>query len=169
MTTDKVRLRAMEPEDLDFLYDMENSRELWNVGNANVPYSRYVLHDYIANATNDIYRDGQVRMIVENGEGEAVGMADVFDFDPQHRRAEVSVAIAACHRRCGYAQAALQQLARYAQRTLHLHQVYAVVAEDNLPSLGLFDKCGFEGRNRLHDWLFDGTEYHDAIVMSKLF
>ena len=81
MNLTTVRLRAMEPEDLDFLYNIENDRELWNVGNTNVPYSRYVLHDYIANATNDIYSDGQVRMIVENAEGCTVGMADLFDFN----------------------------------------------------------------------------------------
>ena len=40
-----VRLRAMEPEDLDTLYQMENDVEIWNVGTTNVPYSRYVLHD----------------------------------------------------------------------------------------------------------------------------
>ena len=62
----KVRLRAMEPEDLDFLYNIENDRELWNVGNTNVPYSRYVLHDYIANATNDIYSDGMPVIGVPN-------------------------------------------------------------------------------------------------------
>lgn len=66
--TPRVALRAMEPEDLDWLYAVENNREVWNVGNTNVPYSRYVLHDYIANATNDIYNDGQVRLIVENEE-----------------------------------------------------------------------------------------------------
>ena len=27
-----VRLRAMEPEDLDTLYQMENDVEIWNVG-----------------------------------------------------------------------------------------------------------------------------------------
>ena len=93
MNLTKVRLRAMEPEDLDFLYNIENDRELWNVGNTNVPYSRYVLHDYIANATNDIYSDGQVRMIVENAEGCTVGMADLFDFNASHRRAELSIVI----------------------------------------------------------------------------
>ena len=61
-----VRLRAMEPEDLDFLYAMENDKEVWDVGCTNVPYSRYVLHDYIANASNDIYADGQVRMVMED-------------------------------------------------------------------------------------------------------
>ena len=54
MATPQIRLRALEPEDLDFLYTIENDVSLWNVGNANVPYSRYVLHDYIAHASNDI-------------------------------------------------------------------------------------------------------------------
>ena len=60
-----VRLRAMEPEDLDFLYAMENDKEVWDVGCTNVPYSRYVLHDYIANASNDIL----CRRTGENGDG----------------------------------------------------------------------------------------------------
>ena len=65
-----VHLRAIEPEDLDLLYRIENDRSLWNVGTSNVPYSRYTLHDYIANASDDIYADRQVRMMVENEAGE---------------------------------------------------------------------------------------------------
>ena len=52
-----IRLRAIEPEDLDVIYDIENDLELWTVGYTNAPYSRYILHDYIANATSDIYAD----------------------------------------------------------------------------------------------------------------
>ena len=77
-----VRLRALEPEDLDMLYAMENDHEVWNVGENNVPYSRYVLHDYIANATADIYADRQVRMMVENVDGECVGVVDLVNFSP---------------------------------------------------------------------------------------
>lgn len=61
-----VTLRAMEPEDLDALYRIENDRQLWNIGSTNVPYSRYALHNYIADAKNDIYIDGQIRMMIEN-------------------------------------------------------------------------------------------------------
>ena len=111
-----VRLRAMEPEDLDFLYAMENDKEVWDVGCTNVPYSRYVLHDYIANASNDIYADGH-----------------------------------------------------YALRTLHLHQLYAIIATDNMASQQLFSETGFTGRNVLKEWLFDGMTYKDAIVMQKIF
>ena len=147
MNLTKVRLRAMEPEDLDFLYNIENDRELWNVGNTNVPYSRYVLHDYIANATNDIYSDGQVRMIVENAEG-----CTVRGF-----------------RRCGYAEAAVRHMLSYAQRILHLNQVYAVISVDNKPSIALFEKCGFIKSANLQKWLFDGEKYIDAVIMSNFF
>ena len=39
----KVYLRAMEPEDLDFLYEIENNERIWDISATNVPYSHYVL------------------------------------------------------------------------------------------------------------------------------
>ena len=81
----EVRLRAMEPEDLDMLYHIENDRSLWNISATNVPYSRYALHNYIADAKNDIYIDGQLRMMIENREQEIVGVIDLVNFDPKHR------------------------------------------------------------------------------------
>ena len=36
-----VVMRAIEPEDLDFLYSLENDIEMWMVGETNVPYSRF--------------------------------------------------------------------------------------------------------------------------------
>lgn len=164
----KVVLRAMEPEDLEPLYALENNREVWNVSNTNVPYSRYVLHDYIANATNDIYSDGQVRLIIENESHELIGMVDVFDFNAQHRRAEVSIVVRKEYQRKGYAATAIDKILDYSLRILHLHQLYAVVAEDNAASLGLFLKKGFQMHNKLKEWLFDGVKYSDAIVLQKI-
>lgn len=160
-----VRLRAMEPEDLDALYRIENDRDVWDVGENNVPYSRYILHDYIANASADIYADKQVRMVVENEKGQLVGVADVVNFCPSHARAEVSIVICREHRKKGYARAAIRQIMDYALRTLHLHQLYAVVREDNMPSLNLFSSLGFKSKMVLDDWLFDGKDYHNAVLM----
>ena len=165
MTIDRVNLRAMEPEDLDLLYRIENDQQLWDVGATNVPYSRYVLHDYIATATGDIYTDHQVRLIIENGDGETVGLADITDFDAKNCRAEVGIVIAREHRQQGYASQALRAIADYALRILHLHQLYAVVDEDNLSSLQLFRKAGFSEASRLADWLYDGKKYHGAVLM----
>lgn len=163
-----VHLRAMEPEDLDLLYGIENDAELWDLGNTNVPYSRYVLHEFIANSTGDIYTDKQVRLIVENDEHEVVGLLDLVNFDPKHLRAEIGLVIERHQRRLGYAWAALNRLLDYARSTLHLHQLYVVIAVDNEPSLELFRKLGFVESGCLADWLYDGYRFSDAIVMQKV-
>ena len=75
--TRQVRLRAMEPEDLELLYKIENDTDLWPIGATNVPYSRYVLHDYIAQASADIYTDKQVRLIIETDSHHAIGLIEL--------------------------------------------------------------------------------------------
>ena len=76
-----VYLRALEMEDLEFLYKIENDRSLWGVGCTNVPYSRQMLIDYIASASADIYADRQMRLIIEDGQQKTVGMIDLVNFD----------------------------------------------------------------------------------------
>lgn len=161
----QIRLRAIEPEDLDFLYTIENDVALWNVGTTNVPYSRYMLHDYIAHANADIYQDRQVRLIVENREGEVVGITDVVNFDPQHLRAELGIVIMTSRRRQGYAAAAIQEMKRYAVTVLHLHQLYVIVDEHNTAAKSLFENLAFKETARLEHWLSDGHQYHDALLM----
>lgn len=163
----KIRLRAMEPEDLDLLYQIENDREVWNVGNTSVPYSRYVLHDYIANTVNDIYTDGQVRLIIDSEQGQAVGIADIVNFDARHHRAEVSLIVMREHRRKGYATATLSEIHDYALHVLHLHQLFAVIAEGNQASLALFRSVGYAKESLLTDWIFDGTNYLNALLLQK--
>jgi len=167
--TNTVRLRAMEPEDLDLLYRIENDVRLWNVGASNVPYSRYTLHEYIASASGDIYSDKQVRLMVENGEGEVVGIVDIVNFDPANRRGEVGLLIEDAHRQRGYALAAMQALEHYARQVLHLHQLYAVISVENTAPHQLFRKLGYKESARLSEWLFDGDRYVDAVVMQHTF
>jgi diamine N-acetyltransferase len=80
-----ISLRAMEPEDLDLLYKIENDMEMWNISTANVPYSRYTLHDYIAQSAGDIFTDRQVRLIIEKDDTTPVGLVDLVNFDPRNR------------------------------------------------------------------------------------
>lgn len=162
-----VRLRAMEPEDLDTLYQMENDVEIWNVGTTNVPYSRYVLHDYVANVAGDIYTDKQVRLMIEDENGVTVGMVDLVNFSPQHRRAELSIVVKKEKRRCGFATAAVNQIRKYALDILHLHQIYVIVDKSNVASVELFRKMGFREQCELADWLFDGKNYKNSIVMQS--
>ena len=87
---DNIRLRALEPEDLEWLYSIENDEELWQWGSSNVPYSRYSLKTYIAESRHDIYADGQLRLVIETEDEHLVlGCVDLMDFSPRHLRAEI--------------------------------------------------------------------------------
>ena len=163
--SETVRLRAMEPEDLDLLYAIENDRSLWAVGVTSVPYSRYVLHDYIANTHNDIYADGQVRMMVESADDGVVGIADIMNFDPKNRRAEMGLVIMNQYRRKGYAASVVRQMKRYAIEVLHLHQLYVIIADTNVAAVEVFRRADFNEAARLPQWLFDGKNYADALLL----
>ena len=165
MNGKNIRLRAIEPEDLDILYEIENDRRLWDVGATNVPYSRYSLHNYIASQTNDIFADRQLRLMIENEDGQTIGIVDLMNFDPQHQRAEIGIVVMTPWRRKGYAKEAVAQIVKYSTERLHLHQLYAFVATDNEASLRLFRKSGFVSGSVLTDWLFDGCDYHDALLV----
>lgn len=165
MNSRNIRLRAIEPEDLDILYEIENDRRLWDVGATNVPYSRYSLHNYIASQTNDIFADRQLRLMIENEDGQTIGIVDLMNFDPQHQRAEIGIVVMTPWRRKGYAKEAIAQIVKYSTERLHLHQLYAFVATDNEASLRLFSKSGFVSGSVLTDWLFDGCDYHDALLV----
>ena len=158
-----ILLRALELEDLDFLYQIENDDRLWELGVSNVPYSRRVLLDYISNASADIYVDNQVRLIVENSRNEQVGIVDLTDFDPRHRRAELGIVIKKEFQGKGYAKGSVVRLLQYAQNILHLQQIYAIVGVRNQKAAKMLQSVGFEGDNVLKQWLCCQDGYEDAI------
>ncbi len=154
----------MEPEDLDFLYRLENDESVWNVGNTNVPYSRSVLLDYITSSRADIYADRQVRMVMENQLREPVGFVDLVDFDPRHSRAELGIVVEGCFRGQGYARSALSKICNYAREMVGLHQIYAIVDKNNDVCVRLLKGFGFQTDTELRGWLRKGGDYEDAYL-----
>ncbi|OFX63742.1 MAG: GNAT family N-acetyltransferase [Bacteroidetes bacterium GWB2_41_8] len=165
----KVRFRALEPDDIDLLYEWENDSEIWEVSNTYEPFSKYILAKYIKESQRDIYESKQVRMIIETHEGKAVGAIDLFDFDPFHFRAGVGILI---HdekdRKLGYATDALQLLCNYATNHLRLHQLFANISADNLASIKLFETNGFELSGTKKDWRRTMDGWKNELMFQKI-
>jgi len=90
-----INLRAPEPEDLDLLYLWENNTEVWQISGTIVPFSRFVLKQYLENAGKDIFEMKQLRLIIQlNSNKRPIGAIDLFDFDPLHRRDGIGIVIA---------------------------------------------------------------------------
>lgn len=166
---EQVRLRALEPQDVEVLYEMENDPASWDVSNFTVPYSRHVLSEYIAQSQSDIFADRQLRlMIVRRTDGEVVGTIDLTDFSASHRRGEIGIAIREAYRGLGYAHEAITLFVDYAFRFLRLKQLNAHVAVDNAESLALFKHCGFEQCGVLKAWWRVEGEYKDVTILQRL-
>jgi diamine N-acetyltransferase len=153
-----VTLRALEPDDLEFLFQLENDPELWAVSDVlPAPISRHALREYLRHAAASLAEVGQMRLIISNEESRAVGTLDLFDYSALHQRAGVGITVLKSERRRGYALAALAALLPYARQALRLHQVYCTVAATNLASLSLFEKIGFRRVGERQDWLRENT------------
>jgi diamine N-acetyltransferase len=150
-----IKLRALEPSDLDFLYELENDESVWEVSNTTTPYSKFVLKKYLDNAHRDIYEVKQLRLVIcEKKTHRPIGFVDLFDFDPKHKKVGVGIVIfKAEDKGKGYATQSLQQVCAYAFGQLNMHQVYANITEDNTSSLQLFEKLGFTRSGVKKDWI----------------
>lgn len=165
----RIRLRALEPEDLGLLYRWENDSELWKVGNTLAPFSRYILKEYIAHSTQSIYESHQLRLMIETCSGEeAIGIVDLYDFDPHSNRAACGILVDPRYQGQGFGTDSVRLLMEYAYNFLRLRQLYAYVPVSNEPSRKLFLRCGFAEVGVLKDWIRIPNGYTDVCILQSL-
>ena len=157
-----MRLRKLEPYDLPFLYQWENDAQMWGDADTHNPLSQQDLRDYIESTTGDIYKDGQLRLIIER-EGVTMGCMDLFDFDPRNRKAAIGMYIAPEYGHQGVGAQALTLLEQYAFGFLQLRMLYAIIATTNEPCSRLYKYAGYEHSSPLKAWTLES----EAVVWIK--
>lgn len=168
----RIRLRALEPSDVELLYLWENDTDLWHVSDTLSPFSRDVLQKYIESTHGDIHEQKQLRLTIEVKDANAfypVGLIDLFDIDFLHQRAAVGILIyAAENRRKGFAADALEVLTKYCFEVLCLHQLYCHIQEDNAVSIQLFKAAGFEHTGTLKEWRKIYNGWKDLLLLQRI-
>ena len=165
-----IYIRALEPNDLEFVYAIENDQSIWEVSNTHTPYSRFLVKQYLENAHQDIYEAKQLRLaICQDQDFPAMGLIDLFDFDPKNNRAGVGIVIQNNkNRKQNFGSEALGLLIEYAFCNLNLHQLYANIGTENVASIALFTKFGFEMIGVKKDWTFVNGIYKDEAVFQLI-
>jgi len=166
LENDLIRLRALEPSDIDVLYSWENNTENWLISSTVVPFSRNVLEQYILNSHEDIFSAKQLRLIITDKvrNNQIIGAIDLFDFDPIHKRAGIGILIDPYERGKGFGFLALEQLKVYCFSILQLHQLYANILSSNTNSISLFNKCNFEIIGSKKDWVYSPYGWCDELM-----
>lgn len=169
LTTDTLRLRAIEPEDLETIYTVENDTMLWDISNTAVPYSKFALREYFTSQPSDIFQTGQLRLAIEKiREGKTIGFIDLTDFSPLSLRAEVGLILLRAYRQLGYGTQVLSLIENYASQHLRLRFLYAHISEENNPlAQKLFIKAGYKKIATLPQWHHCSQGYEDISIFQK--
>lgn len=140
-----ISIRALEPSDANLLYHWENNMDLWPVSFTQIPFSKFILEEFVSSAHHDIYTSKQLRlMITTNNSRETIGIIDLFEFDPQHLRCGLGIYIHGDFRKKGAAFECIELIKKYCFSTLFLKQVFVHINGSNTASIALFEKAGFE-------------------------
>ena len=166
---DKVYLRALEPEDLDFVYEVENDEGIWEISQTRTPYSKFLIKQYLEHAHKDIYEVKQLRLVISSYDEQAIGLIDIFDFDFHNKRAGIGIVIKDPETRGkGLGSEALKLLVDYCFSHLNLHQVYCNVAEENTASIHLFKNHGFKEIGLKQDWFLSKGTYKNEYLFQLI-
>lgn len=160
-------LRALEPHDVEYLFQWENNPSNWLVSGTKAPFSKQHLSQYIQ-GIRDIYADKQLRLMICT-EQEPIGTIDLYDFDPANLRAGVGILIGEeKNRGKGYAKDALQVIIKYAFEILIIHQLHACIPAYNIKSQELFEKNGFIKIGTRAEWLKTEDGWEDEYFYQLL-
>ncbi|MFA5556865.1 MAG: GNAT family N-acetyltransferase [Flavobacteriaceae bacterium] len=166
-----IYLRPLEPEDLDFLYQVENNPDIWELSSNQTPYSKFALKQYIERTlSEDIYGLKELRLVIcKTQDNATIGLIDLFDFNPKNKRAGIGILISdEKNINSGYGSQALETLIDYAFDVLQLHQLYCNILSTNQRSINLFLKHNFKQIGVKKDWIFDGKNYKDEILFQLI-
>lgn len=164
-----IRLRSLETSDINKLYLMENEAETWDESNNIQPFSTTDLMSYITNQSNDIYADKQLRMVVcEKGSEKAIGLVDLYDFNPRQSHAWLGIMISKNQRGKGYAKEAIDLINKYAFGFLNIHTLLCSIGKSNIASIRAFESQGYERCGIIKEYKRKEGRFEDVIIMQKL-
>ena len=162
-----LKLRALEPNDLDLVYEVENDKALWVYSNTSSPFSRHSLKKFIENSHLDIIEHKQLRLVIFD-ETNSYGFIDFYDYDIINRRVGVGIIIFKEHRSKGIGSISLQLAENHLIDHAPIHQFYANISNSNTKSILLFEKNGYIKVGLKKDWIFYNNKFNDELLFQKI-
>jgi RimJ/RimL family protein N-acetyltransferase len=137
-----ITLRALRLDDLQMVFEWENTPELWAVSEQRGPFTTAEIEAFVEKCIDDSNSE-ITRWIICKGELE-IGAIDLFDMNKTLRQCGIGIFIVdAINRNRGYAEMALKSMLTELSKQ-GIRRVSAIIFDDNKRSRKLFSKTGFE-------------------------
>ena len=168
MGLNKIKLRALELDDLEFLFEIENNSKFQKISSTILPFSKHYLEKYIMESNHDIFSEKQFRFVISIENKKPIGLIDLFDFDPINHRAGIGIVIINTHRKKGHALESVKLIEDISKKDLQIHQLFVNVGINNKNSLNLFRKLGYNIVGIKKEWNYSNGRYTDEILFQKI-
>lgn len=156
-----IRLRALEPEDTDFVMECEADSEAAKWSDYTAPLSRNQILNYALTYDADPFAAGQLRLILEKEDGMPAGIIDLYNISAKDGKAYVGITIHPDLRRKGYAAEGLKETFAFCNDRLGLKNLVAKISTKNMGATRLFEQAGYKKIAFLPSWHKLGNEFHD--------
>lgn len=156
---DRVDLRPIEEDDLEYLQERMNDPQIWRAIGHSKPINRDQEREFYEDVVCD---DGSVQLLIV-ADSTPVGTIGLSDIDWVSQRAEVGYWVAPDHHREGYGSEATELLVAYGFDQLGFHRIAARVFEFNDASQRLLESVGFTREGVHRDAAFVDGEYQDVL------
>lgn len=167
----KVRLRALEMDDLDSIMEHWNTYLTRRFLYSAVPMSRGAEKEWLENASKSRpWKDGELTLAIEEKEtAEFLGTVSLMDISKQHRRAEFGIAIhnPQNHGR-GYGTDATRVMLWIGFHTLDLNSIFLLTLAHNNRAIRAYEKAGFKKCGTFRKAAYTEGEFHDFVAMDIL-
>ncbi len=159
-----VRLRAVEPEDLGWLFEREQDNEAARtLSQIPFPRSKAAIRKWVEKQAVKEPKNDEYFLMITDLRGQQVGSIDSHLCNRRVGCFELGLSIHEPHRRKGYARDALKILLRYFFEELHYQKVTVGVYSFNQPAIALFAALGFVQEGRIRRVALTNSEYHDEL------
>jgi RimJ/RimL family protein N-acetyltransferase len=161
---DRVELRTIEEEDLEFLQEAVNDPSVWRPIGSSTPVNAVQEREFFENV---VCEDDGVNFLIAV-DGEPAGTIGLGPKEAEDDGAELGYWLDSAFREEGYGREATGLVTNYGFQQLGYHRIAARVFSFNEPSQALLESLGFTQEGRHRDAVFVDGQYWDVYWYSML-
>ncbi len=169
ITTERLVLRDFTETDIDFVYrhfsDPEVCRYLLDEPPLTDLSQAKILLDFLQNSEGKNYNRWAIEL---KSSGQVIGTCGYHHWQKDYFRAEIGYDLAPDYWGQGYMSEALAAAIDNGFERMNLHRIDALVYPENLRSVHLLQKLGFQIEGTLRDYFYQDGKYYDHYILSLL-
>lgn len=165
----KVRLRAVEPEDWNLFYLLNQDTEMARYcDRVYFPSSKEALRKWCQETASAPPSSDEFRWVIEKVSGEAIGTLHAFDCNLRNGTFKYGLIILPLHQKQGCATEVIHLVLNYYFLELRYQKACVSIHASNLPSIQLHKKLGFQQEGILRRMLYTEGQFYDELIFGLL-